>query len=396
LAQYRPTRHFVQIATIVATALAGAVGLLRIDLANGSFTLLGRQIHWSNFDFTFGLGLLLVTAPIITYMTIGTVWCGWACPQNTLSEWANNLTRRLLGKRASVDLGDRLQVAPAKNRILNWMLLALIFLAASLGLSLIPFLFFYSPDEAWRLLAHPSRADVSMLVLYFVITFFIFIDIAVVRHFVCDYACAYRIGQHIFKTRDALHIAYDRSRSSECAKCNYCAVNCITAIRPTEIRDLDPCINCGECIDACDRLQQKSGKRGLLSFRLGDTTAAPALRSRIMAVGAKFNWLVGGIFMLGLIMTVRGVVVADADRPYVPTVEDRHALQLSQACQAHCALQLAACKGGDMAGCYRAAACQCQCQLDHDPAGANAEGWRQCVRRNGALAADARGAAPAR
>lgn len=64
---------------------------------------LGHQLWWSNIFFVLGLRIMIATALIITYMTIGTVWCGWSCPQNTVSEWVNNLTHRLLGKRANVD-----------------------------------------------------------------------------------------------------------------------------------------------------------------------------------------------------------------------------------------------------------------------------------------------------
>jgi len=76
-------------------ALIPATGLLRIDLATASFSILGHQIWWSNFILVSGLALIFATAPVLTYMTIGTVWCGWACPQNLLSEWANNLTHKL-------------------------------------------------------------------------------------------------------------------------------------------------------------------------------------------------------------------------------------------------------------------------------------------------------------
>ncbi len=267
--QYRWKRRIVQLATLILIALIPASGLLRIDLASATFFILGHQVLWSNFALMFGLALIFVTAPILTYMTIGSAWCGWACPQTMLSEWANNLTYKLLGKRASVEVeGDGLIVAAAKNKLLNWAFLGTSFLAVSLFLALLLLLFFYTPTEVWEIVTYSNPEKLSPLIVYLIVTFLIFIDIAFLRYYFCDYFCFYRMGQRMFKTHEALHVNYDVSRSSDCAKCNYCATVCITKIQPTKIKPYDSCINCGECIDACDRLHDKSGTRGLLKFEL--------------------------------------------------------------------------------------------------------------------------------
>jgi polyferredoxin len=386
--QYHWKRRAVQLATILLIALLPAIGLFRIDLTTATFSILGHPIWWSNFAFTFGLGLMIATAPIITYMTIGTVWCGWACPQNMLSEWANNMTHKFLGKRASVDIDETLQVAAAKNKPLNWLLLALIFLGAALMLSIIPFLFFYPFAEAWGFITHTSSDKISgfMRNLYFFTVFLIFADIAVVRHFFCDYVCVYRIGQRMFKTQDALHIAYDASRSADCAKCNYCATNCVTGIKPTNIKVDDSCINCGECVDACNRLHHKSGTLGLLSFELGETKGAPTFREQVRDVLSRFNWLVGAIFLAGVVMMGWGIANSHVPKPYVPTAEEQRAHQAAELCQVQCAPQRTLCKGGDMAGCYTAAACQCQCQIEQEPASPSVGEWQRCVLKNAANA----------
>jgi polyferredoxin len=309
--QYRWKRRAVQIGTILLIALIPATGLFRIDLTTASFTILDRTLWWWNFFFVFGLGLMIATVPIITYMTIGTVWCGWACPQNTVSEWANNLTHKLLGKRANVDIdSEGLKVAEAKNKALNWILLGLSFIAASLLLGIIPFLFFFSVGEVWAFITFSSDAKVSgfMRPLYLVTVSLIFIDIAVVRYFWCDYICLYRIGQRIFISKEALHVKYDTARSADCAKCNYCSVSCITGINPTNIKLEDSCINCGECIDACNRLHEKKGVHGLLQFRFSEDSRINTWRGYLGRMAAKFNWWVGAIFLLGCVMFVWGVV----------------------------------------------------------------------------------------
>ena len=135
----------------------------------------------------------------------------------------------------------------------------------------------------------------------------IFIDIAAVRYFWCDYICLYRIGQRIFISKEALHVKYDTARSADCAKCNYCSASCITGINPTNIKLEDSCINCGECIDACNRLHEKKCMHGLLQFRFGEDSSINTLRGYLARMAAKFNWWVGALFLFGCLMFAWGI-----------------------------------------------------------------------------------------
>ena len=387
--QYHWIRRIVQLATLLLIALIPALGLFRIDLSNASFSILKSQIWWSNFPFSFGLALVLITVPLIIYMTLGTAWCGWGCPQNLLSEWATNLTHKLLGKRASVRVdGEGLKVAASKNKFVNWLVLGGTFLVVSLVLALVPFLFFYSLTEVWSFFSSGPSEQLSKFMqrLYYFMVFLIFIDIAVIRFFMCDYGCLYRIGQKMFKTRDALHVKYDGSRADECSKCNYCAASCVTNIEPTHIQVFDSCTNCGECIDACNRLQAKSAKPGLLSFEFGDKGGKSTLWEKLGMVFSRFNWLVGGFFALGVVMMGWGIYSQQQIPAQIPIEQQLKERQLVSACNKQCEPQQIACKGGSMAECYRAAACKCGCFLEKDPSSSSIGHWQQCVQQNTANA----------
>jgi polyferredoxin len=385
ISQYHWKRRIVQLATLLLIALIPAIGLFRIDLSNASFTILDSRVWWSNFPFSFGLALVLITVPLIIYMTLGTAWCGWGCPQNLLSEWANNLTYKMLGKLASVKVdGAGLQVAASKNKAVNWLILGVTFLAVSVVLALIPFLFFYSLGEVWSFFSSGPSEQLSKFMqrLYYFMVFLIFIDIAVVRYFMCDYGCLYRIGQKMFKTRDALHVKYDSARAGECSKCNYCAASCVTNIEPTSIQIFDSCTNCGECIDACNRLQAKSAKGGLLSFEFGDKGTESTLLEKLGMVFSRFNWLVGGFFALGIGMMMWGVYTQQQIPAQIPIAQQLKERQLINVCNRQCESRQLACKGGSMAECYRAAACKCECFLQQDPSNSASGKWMQCVQRN--------------
>lgn len=290
-------RRATQLVSLLLFVLIPALGLFRIDLVAGTFVVLDRQIGWSEISLLLGFGTMLVALAIVTYSSTGTVWCGWACPQNTVSEWANNLTHKLLGKHADVNVESRnAQVSVAKNKALNWVILAASFLAASLVLGIIPFFYFFSPSEVWSFVTFQSDSSLSVFMhrLYFISVVAFFLDISGIRYFWCNYACAYRFGQRFFKTRDALHVSYDASRSADCAKCNYCAASCIVGITPTNFKPTDTCINCGECVDACDKLHEKDGTTGLLRFRLAEKKSAAG--GGLFARVGLWVWLV---FLIG-------------------------------------------------------------------------------------------------
>ncbi len=378
---YRILRRATQLATLLVIALIPALGVFQIDWALASFHIMGHQIWWSNFAFIFGLAVVLTILPVITYTTVGAIWCGWACPQNLLAEWANNLTYKFLGKRADVRVdGKGAIVAAAKNKALNWLVLGAIFLGAAMVLALVPVLFFYTPHEVWSFVTFGSNNTSGYIQFpYLFSVLLIFIDIAAVRYFMCDYACLYRMGQKMFKTRNALHVSYDASRSDDCAKCNYCATLCITDIQPTSIKMHDNCFDCGECIDACNQLHEKTGTPGLLNFKLGEHQEGSTRQKILAIVFTRFNWLMGSIFLLGAAMMMWGIYTQPPIAPQVPIEQQLKERQITRACSNQCVEQQALCKAGRIAECYRASACKCACFLQQDPGNAASSEWRQCV-----------------
>lgn len=302
-APYRNRRRLVQVSTLAALVLVPALGVFRIDLARGSLMVLGHLVNLRDFPVVAGLAIVLATAPLLMVSTIGTLWCGWACPQNTVSEWANGLTHRLLGSRASVDVDHcGAEVAPSKNRLANWSALGLRIVGVSLALGLVPLFYFFPPGEIWSLVRRDESSQFSsfMIRLYVVSAGAAFVDIALVRYFLCNYVCLYRIGLLLLGTRGLMQIAYDATRSGQCSRCNYCRVSCVTGIDPTRIARFDRCINCAECVDACNRLQARRGRAapGLLRLEwAGPPVPGPAGKWRDR-MASMIGWH-GMLFLAG-------------------------------------------------------------------------------------------------
>jgi polyferredoxin len=136
----------------------------------------------------------------------------------------------------------------------------------------------------------------------------ILLDIAVIRHFWCRFACIYKIWQHSFKTEQTLHVLYDASRSNECEKCNFCVTTCFIDLDPRKTEIYDSCINCGDCIDACNKLQARKGNTGLLKFELGqrESRKIRQLRDGSMSLLGRLRWT-APFALLGLILFAWGV-----------------------------------------------------------------------------------------
>lgn len=144
-------RRAFQLSVMALLVIIPMSGLFRIDPIQGAFVILDRQIWFSDFGIVFGFWVAVACLLAMLYSVMGTVFCGWACPQNTMSEWANRMTHKLLGKRADVSLdGTPMQLSAAKNNTLNWTILILLSAGVSALVALIPLFYFYEPMLIWK------------------------------------------------------------------------------------------------------------------------------------------------------------------------------------------------------------------------------------------------------
>lgn len=305
-------RRIMQVAVLLLAVLVPASGLFRIDPLIGTFVVLDRQIWFADFFIVVGLWLTLSSTLVMTYSFIGTAFCGWVCPQNTMSEWANHMTHKWLGKRAEVNVtGSKMDVSAGKNKILNWVVLGLMFTVASLLLALMPLFYFYPPDVIWSFVSFrdDERLASSLYWIYAIFVIMILLNVAFIRNFWCKFMCIYRVWQHSFKTRDTLRISYEQGHDEECKRCNYCQTSCLVDIDPRNTETFDSCINCGECIVACNAIRgsRKTG-HSLLRFVLGEDKRIAA-RGAFLNMGSFFGRvkMAMPLAVLGLSMFVWGL-----------------------------------------------------------------------------------------
>lgn len=306
-------RRAVQTLTIVLLLLIPLSGLFRIDPVDGAFVVLDRQVWFSDFDIVAGLWLAVSCSLILTYSMLGTAFCGWSCPQNTLAEWANMMTRKWLGKRAEVNLdGGPMRVSSGKNKAVNWLFLGILFVIVSMIAALVPLFYFYPPDVIWSFVSFRAddRLAPSIYWIYTIFALIMFLNVAFIRHFWCRFMCIYRVWQHSFKTRETLRIAYEPGHADECEHCNFCVTACIVEIDPRRTDTYDSCINCGECINACNQIR-KARKTGtsLLRFEAGLKENDQRIRAgkNVGSIVSRSRWALL-LAAFGIVMFVWGIV----------------------------------------------------------------------------------------
>ncbi len=272
-----PARRTVQYISLLLMMLIPLSGLFRIDMEMGGVVMLGHQVWFSDITIVLGMWLFLASLLMMSYALVGSAFCGWMCPQNTASEFANMLTRKLLGRRANMmDLsGEKMQVARRRQSMWNYILLAIGLILPAALYALIPLLYFNPPSVIWSFLSfsEAARQTGSLYWIYLIFLALFLIDIAALRHLLCKNFCFYRVWQQSFQSDQSLRVAYDKQRSDDCAACHYCADACYLDIDPRRIQAFDGCVNCGECVTACDVLHRKSKKQsgpGLLRFIQGE------------------------------------------------------------------------------------------------------------------------------
>jgi len=306
-----------------------------LDIVHREFTLFGRTFLPTD---TLLLMLLVVGIFLTTFLAtalVGRVWCGWACPQTVYMEfvyrpierWANGAPGRT---RKPSHSGAR--------KVIQYLLYFLIsFALAHTFLS-----YFVGVEQLRRwIVASPFEHPVGFAVVALV-TFAMLFDFGFFREQLCLVACPYGRFQSVMLDRDSLIVSYDPlrgeprgrggktrsnahnvepagdlslkvmdsgravavldapARTGDCVDCGLCVATCPTGIDIRNGLQME-CINCAQCIDACDAVMHKLARpRGLIRYSSQnaiDRQKRHVLRPRIilypailLAIASIFIW----------------------------------------------------------------------------------------------------------
>lgn len=246
-------RRAIQVVTSLLLIAAPFVGLLRFDVKNGALILFGTSFGLGELGVAYAILVLSFVVVFAGALLYGRVYCGWMCPQTTLSELVATLERWACPRR-----GPRGPVCRLVSTLTTLATSA--FVAASLVS--------YFLDPADRL--SPGPVAWGSFAAAFVV---LAADLLWLRHRFCVGVCPYGILQNVIQDQKTLGVRLDPARRGECTSCMLCVRACFMGV---DIREqaFDPrCLNCGDCISAT-RLSKTCPDQPLIAFRYGTATSS--------------------------------------------------------------------------------------------------------------------------
>ncbi|MCC6588513.1 MAG: 4Fe-4S binding protein [Bryobacterales bacterium] len=258
--QIRKAIHLVCFLIFVALPFTD---LMRVDIPNQRFYFLGSELWINEFGIIFFTMMFLLFAVVATSMLYGRMYCSYLCPQMIFSEWSlavENWLVRKINKKLPKWPVQRKRIA---SRACFYMVLAL----ASIFLAFVFTSYFVEPrDLLRRLLAfdmHTAGGITGAIV-----TLVAFLDFTLLRQRFCTAVCPYGYLQGMLGDDNTLLVHY-RDDNNACIECKKCVRVCHMEIDIRESPFQIECIHCGECVDACQDVLRRLGRKTLIHYAWG-------------------------------------------------------------------------------------------------------------------------------
>lgn len=247
-----------------------------LDVAGRRFHLFGltlaAQDLWLLFFLITGLGFSLFVVAAL----FGRIWCGWACPQTVFLDHGYRLIERWI--EGDAVRRRELSAAPwTRGKLARRAAKHALYLVLSAAIANVFLAYFVSLPALWSMMREaPGRhwADFVFVALAAGIVYF---DFAWFREQLCVVICPYGRLQSVLTDDHSLIIGYDAGRgeprgpagragAGDCVDCDRCVRVCPTGIDIRQGLQLE-CIGCAACVDACDEVMRRLGRRpGLVRY----------------------------------------------------------------------------------------------------------------------------------
>ncbi|EHR69559.1 polyferredoxin [Burkholderiales bacterium JOSHI_001] len=283
--------------------LAPALNLLRFDLHEAQLWFLGQR--WSLGIDAFRAGQATATQAalsillrgflpaivfIVAFLAVayrwGRLYCGWLCPHFSVVEALNSLLHRAIGKFSLWDRRrtERAGVSP-QRRWAPVFALACVLMGFVWAITLLTYLL--PPVEIWRGLFSATLTPNQtrfLLIAWAVFT----LEFAFARHLFCRFGCAVGLFQSLawMANPKGMVVAFDRLKARDCKSCDQprgsaCDSVCPMRLHPRNIkRMMFSCVQCGQCLQACDRSQGTQQREPLLEWKVGLDAVRETLRQK--------------------------------------------------------------------------------------------------------------------
>jgi len=288
--------------------------LLMMNFLERQFSIFGLMF-WPQDFYLFAIAMVTVFV-LIVFSTayIGRIWCGWLCPQTVLMEMVFRKIEYLIEGDANAQKAlnaeewnpDKIR----KKALKHGIFFGLSFVVSNLLLGYI-----IGGDALLDLITDPPNQHVGGLIAMLLFTGLFYLIFSRFREQACTFVCPYGRFQSVLLDTNSLVVSYDHPRGEtrarktkgesweerlglgkgDCVDCGLCVTVCPTGIDIRNGTQME-CVNCCNCIDACNSVMHKVGRApGLIRFASQDQIEGKSktirFTPRLKAYGILFSVL---------------------------------------------------------------------------------------------------------
>ena len=203
----------------------------------------------------------------------GRLYCGWLCPHFSIVETINQTLRRAIGKQSLWD-AKKLPVrnpdgSETRADAIWWFAVVPLVVGCAMLWAVALLTYLLPPAEIYGNLWHgtPTRNQAIFLT---AASIAFFIEFMFARHLFCRYACAIGLFQSLawMANDKAMVVGFKRDRAKDCSTCfSACDHVCPMRLHPRNVkRMMFACVQCGQCVDACEHTQADNPSGSLLNW----------------------------------------------------------------------------------------------------------------------------------